>query len=73
MRRRQSRIKTIGSNLDAYPIDLLQPFGSLELLGDFGGVRYHKQRNLLFVTNLKNQVDDVLLMAGVYIGGRLIG
>ena len=54
-------------------VDFFQPIDALELPGDFQRVRDHDQRDVFFAARLADQIDDLLLIARVDVGGRLIG
>ena len=54
-------------------VDLFQPIDPVELAGDFGRVRDHDERDLFLAARLADQIDDLLLVARVDIGRRLVG
>ena len=62
-----------GSCLTDHEVEFIQSIHAIKLFGDFHRVRYDQQRNVLRLAIFFDQVHDLLLIARIDIGGRLVG
>ena len=53
-------------------IEIFQAFDAIELSGHVGRVRDQDQRHVLFATRFPQQIEHLLLMAGIDVGRRLV-
>src|SRR5262245_17742813 len=54
-------------------VDLFEVFDAVELGGDFGGVSHEEHGDLFALARAAEQVDDLLLVGGVDVGGGFVG
>ena len=58
---------------ERYQVDFFQLIHALELAGDFERVGDDDQRDVFLAAGVANQIDDLLLVARIDVGGRLVG
>ncbi len=63
---------SLGCGRSQDTVERLQPFHTIELIGDIHAVRDQHQRHVVFTTSLTNQVDHGLATGRIDVRGRFI-